>query len=40
MYEGHVGQINNVLTAIETCAPLLIDGTSGRQTLELITGIL
>lgn len=39
IYEGHVGQIDNVLTAIETGAPLLIDGISGRQTLELITGI-
>ncbi|KRE82533.1 oxidoreductase [Paenibacillus sp. Soil766] len=39
VYEGHVGQIDNVLTAIETGAPVLIDGISGRQTLELITGI-
>lgn len=39
IYEGHVGQIDNVLTAIETGAPVLIDGISGRQTLELITGI-
>lgn len=38
-YEGHAGQIDNVLTAIETGAPVLIDGISGRQTLELITGI-
>ncbi|MFD0681104.1 MULTISPECIES: Gfo/Idh/MocA family protein [unclassified Paenibacillus] len=38
-YEGHTGQINNVLTAIETGAPVLIDGISGRQTLELITAI-
>jgi len=39
-YEGHTGQIDNVLSAIETGAPvLLIDGISGRQTLELITAI-
>ncbi|KRF42916.1 Gfo/Idh/MocA family protein [Paenibacillus sp. Soil787] len=38
-YEGHTGQIDNVLTAIETGAPVLIDGISGRQTLELITAI-
>lgn len=39
VYEGHAGQIDNVLTAIETNAPLLIDGLSGRQTLEVIIGI-
>ncbi len=38
-HEGHAGQIDNVLTAIETGEPLLIDGASGRQTLELITAI-
>ncbi|SFK82695.1 Predicted dehydrogenase [Paenibacillus sp. 1_12] len=38
-YEGHMGQIDNVLQAIETGAPLLIDGISGRSTLELILGI-
>lgn len=38
-YEGHAGQIDNVLTAIETGSPLLIDGISGRQTLEFITAI-
>lgn len=38
-YEGHAGQIDNVLTAIETGAPVLIDGVSGRETLELITAI-
>ncbi len=38
-YEGHTAQIDNVLTAIETGAPLLIDGHSGRATLELITSI-
>ncbi|MBD2868651.1 Gfo/Idh/MocA family protein [Paenibacillus arenilitoris] len=38
-HEGHAGQVDNVLTAIETGAPLLIDGESGRRTLELIVGI-
>ncbi|MCT1401072.1 Gfo/Idh/MocA family oxidoreductase [Paenibacillus sp. p3-SID867] len=38
-YEAHAGQIDNVLTAIETGTPVLIDGESGRQTLELITAI-
>jgi UDP-N-acetyl-2-amino-2-deoxyglucuronate dehydrogenase len=38
-YEGHAGQIDNVLSAIETGSPLLIDGQSGRDTLELIIGI-
>ncbi|GAA4863691.1 Gfo/Idh/MocA family oxidoreductase [Paenibacillus vulneris] len=38
-YEAHTGQIDNVLTAIKTGAPVLIDGISGRQTLELITAI-
>ncbi|WP_211745612.1 Gfo/Idh/MocA family oxidoreductase [Paenibacillus sp. Marseille-Q4541] len=38
-YESHVGQIDNVLTAIETGTGVLIDGDSGRSTLELIVGI-
>ncbi|OPH58973.1 oxidoreductase [Paenibacillus ferrarius] len=38
-YEGHAGQIDNVLTAIESGAALLIDGYSGRKTLEFITAI-
>jgi len=38
-YEGHVGQIDNMLTAIETGAPVLVDGEAGRRTLELIIGI-
>jgi UDP-N-acetyl-2-amino-2-deoxyglucuronate dehydrogenase len=38
-YEAHTGQIDNVLTAIETGQPVLIDGMQGRQTLELITAI-
>ncbi|MCR8657001.1 Gfo/Idh/MocA family protein [Paenibacillus endoradicis] len=38
-YEGHAGQIDNMLSAIEGASELLIDGMSGRQTLELITAI-
>jgi predicted dehydrogenase len=38
-YEGHTAQIDNVLTAIETGEPVLIDGINGRRTLELIMGI-
>lgn len=39
IYEGHVGQVDNVLSAIENGASLLIDGYSGRATLELILAI-
>jgi UDP-N-acetyl-2-amino-2-deoxyglucuronate dehydrogenase len=38
-YEGHEGQIKNVLDAIEGKDTLLIDGKEGRATLELIMGI-
>ena len=38
-YEGHPGQIDNILQAIEGKAPLLVDGREGRATLELIMGI-
>lgn len=38
-YEGHSAQIDNVLHAIESGEPLLIDGSSGRSTLELIMAI-
>ena len=38
-YEGHPGQIDNILQAIEGRAPLLVDGKEGRATLELILGI-
>lgn len=38
-YEGHAGQIDNLLSAIEGESKLLIDGISGRETLELITAI-
>ncbi len=39
VYETHLGQIDNVLTAILTNQPPLIDGIAGRNTLELITAI-
>ncbi|NMO95261.1 Gfo/Idh/MocA family protein [Paenibacillus lemnae] len=38
-YSGHEGQIDNVLTALETGAKPLITGESGRMTIELITAI-
>lgn len=38
-YEGHSAQIDNVLHAIESGEPPLIDGSSGRSTLELIMAI-
>lgn len=39
LHEGHAGQIDNVLSAIEHGTPVLIDGESGRSTLELIVSI-
>ncbi|MDF2486963.1 MAG: oxidoreductase [Herbinix sp.] len=38
-YTGHEGEIDNVLTAIETGGQPLITGESGRLTIELITAI-
>ncbi|GJM79336.1 hypothetical protein HMSSN139_18320 [Paenibacillus sp. HMSSN-139] len=38
-YEGHRGQIHDVLNAIEQGSPVLVDGIQGRRTLELITAI-
>ncbi|MBI4787253.1 MAG: Gfo/Idh/MocA family oxidoreductase [Chloroflexi bacterium] len=38
-FEGHAGQIANVLGAIEGRAELLIDGQAGRSTIELVTAI-
>ncbi|MCJ7841317.1 Gfo/Idh/MocA family oxidoreductase [Lederbergia sp. NSJ-179] len=38
-YEGHAGQIQDVLSAIENNTKVLIDGKQGKQTLELITAI-
>lgn len=39
VHEGHAGQIDNVMTAIETGAPIAITGEDGRRTIELITAI-
>ncbi len=38
-YEGHAGQIANVLAAIAGNAELFIDGKAGRNTIELVTAI-
>jgi len=38
-YESHTGQIDNVLTALETGTRPLIGGVNGRATIELITAI-
>jgi len=38
-HEGHTGQIDDVLTALERGTPVLIDGRAGKNTLELITAI-
>ena len=35
----HTGQIENVLTALETDGPVAITGEDGRRTIELITAI-
>lgn len=38
-YEGHTGEIDNVLTAIENGTAPMITGIDGRRTVELITAI-
>jgi predicted dehydrogenase len=38
-YQGHTGQIDNVLSALETGSDYLIKGDDGRRTIELITAI-
>lgn len=38
-HEAHTGQIDDVLRSIEHGTPILIDGDSGRATLELIMAI-
>ena len=38
-HEGHAGQIDDVLRALETGGAPLIDGIQGRQTIELINAI-
>lgn len=39
LYEGHAGQLDNVLTAIATGGDVAITGEDGRRTIELITAI-
>ena len=38
-YEGHAGQLESVLTALEQDGPIAITGEDGRRTIELITAI-
>jgi UDP-N-acetyl-2-amino-2-deoxyglucuronate dehydrogenase len=38
-YEGHTGELDNVLGALEGREDLLVDGEEGRRTIELITAI-
>lgn len=38
-YEGHTGEIDNYLTALETGGRPMITGVDGRNTVELITAI-
>ena len=38
-YTAHAGQLDNVMTAIETGSDILITGEEGRKTIELITAI-
>ncbi|KAB8134519.1 Gfo/Idh/MocA family oxidoreductase, partial [Gracilibacillus oryzae] len=38
-YEGHTGQIDDILSAVEGKKDVLVDGYEGRETLELITAI-
>ena len=38
-YELHAGQLENVLTALETGGEVAITGEDGRRTIELITAI-
>ncbi|GLV13574.1 oxidoreductase [Alicyclobacillus hesperidum] len=38
-HQEHVGQIDDVLRAIESGTPVLVDGYAGRRTLELIMAI-
>ena len=38
-YHGHLGQIDDILTALETGKETLITGVDGRKTIELISAI-
>lgn len=39
IYDGHDGQIANVLSALEGDEELLVDGVAGRRTIELVMAI-
>lgn len=39
VHEGHTGQIDDVLAAVEQSRAPLVDGEQGRRTIELITAI-
>jgi UDP-N-acetyl-2-amino-2-deoxyglucuronate dehydrogenase len=39
LYQGHEGQMNNMINAIEGKEKLMVDGVEGRRSLELIMGI-
>lgn len=38
-YEGHDGELESILTSLETDGPMAIGGEDGRRTIELITAI-
>ncbi len=38
-WEGHEGQLESILTSLETDGPIAITGEDGRRTIELITAI-
>lgn len=38
-WEGHAGQLENILSALENDAPLAITGEDGRRTIELICAV-
>lgn len=38
-WEGHTGQLESILTSLETDAPIAITGEDGRRTIELITAV-
>ena len=38
-YEGHTGQLENIITALENDSDVAITGEEGRRTIELITSV-
>ena len=38
-YEGHTGQLENIITALEKDVDVAITGEEGRRTIELITSV-